>query len=315
MTPYAATRERLGSVLAAALLLLAAGPSRAQILPWEVTVAEIESGRLRNLAQRLNKQYLLYQLHLGEIRKTDLVATATQIDRVLESLERGSPAHSIPAPWTKELRDLLNRVDGLWGPLRRIAVASPYEHIRVTRQFMPPPQERRADPLLLDYFDNLSLNFVSESEKLLAAYHVECLKTGIGVCPTALSSGYAAMVIERATREAVCVVKGIDADLNRKSLKGTIQAYLDVRTANDENPFFAEALDPERGVSARAAGQLLLSLRDDWDAMQAEFRILAAGDEENFDLRALLTIQSRLVEKVERLTGALVRYASLTYGS
>ena len=43
--------------------------------------------------------------------------------------------------------------------------------------------------------------------------------------------------------------------------------------------------------------------------------ILSAGDEQNFDLQQLLTVQARLVNKVERLTGALVRYASFAYGS
>ena len=58
-----------------------------------------------------------------------------------------------------------------------------------------------------------------------------------------------------------------------------------------------------------------MSLRQDWDGMQDEFTMLAAGDEANFDLRRLLETQSRLVAKVERLTAALIRYASLTYGS
>ena len=63
-------------MLLAAVLVLATSTATAQILPWEVTVAEIETGRLRNLAQRLSKQYVLYQLHLGEVRKDDLIATA-----------------------------------------------------------------------------------------------------------------------------------------------------------------------------------------------------------------------------------------------
>ncbi len=48
--------------------------------------------------------------------------------------------------------------------------------------------------------------------------------------------------------------------------------------------------------------------------MEAEFAMLAAGDEKNFDLHRLLETQSQLVAKVDRLTAALVRYASLTYG-
>jgi hypothetical protein len=123
------------------------------------------------------------------------------------------------------------------------------------------------------------------------------------------------MVIERAAKEAVYVVAGVDSDENRERLNGTIEEYQRVRRANDESAFFAEALDPSRGVSARAAGQLLVDLRRDWDDMEAEFEILEAGDEKNFDLQRLLDIQSRLVVKVERLTGALIRYASATYGS
>jgi hypothetical protein len=300
--------------LVAALAAAVTGSAPEPLLPWEVVVAEIEAGGLRNLSQRLSKQYVLYQFHLGEVRKSDLVQTATQIDGVLESLERGSASHSIPPAWTPALREQLHRLEGIWGPLRRIAVASPYESIRVLQEFMP-PESRRADPLSVRYFDKLSSQFIAESEKLLAAYHEECVKTGLEICPTARTSGYAAMVIERATKEAVYVVADVDRDESRTRLRGSIEAYLELRRANDESPFFAAALDPERGVSARAAAQLLESLRADWDAMQTEFTILAAGDEQNFDLRRLLSTQARLVDKVERLTAALVRYASLTYGS
>jgi len=38
-------------------------------------------------------------------------------------------------------------------------------------------------------------------------------------------------------------------------------------------------------------------------------------DDENFDTQRMLTIQARPVNKVERLTAALVRYASMAYGS
>ena len=49
--------------------------------------------------------------------------------------------------------------------------------------------------------------------------------------------------------------------------------------------------------------------------MQGQFTILAAGGEETFDVQRLFLTEARLVDKVERLTAALVRYASLTYGS
>jgi hypothetical protein len=311
LTPF---RPRRRPSLLVAALLLVAGSAPAQILPWEVVVAELEAGRLRNLAQRLSKQYVLYQLHLGGVRKSDLAETATEIDRVLELLQEGSPPHSIPAAWTPELRGQIQRLDGHWGPLRRIAIASPYELVRASQEFIP-RESRRGDPLLVRYFDNLSLDFVEQSEKLLAIYDAECQKTGLQVCPTANTSGYAAMLMERALKEAVYVIAGIEAEQNRTRLQRSIDDYLKVRSSNDTNDFFAAALDPKRGISARAAGQLLLSLREDWDTMQTQFNILAAGDVENFDLQPLLAIQIRLVEKVERLTAALVRYASQVYGS
>ena len=314
MSASAPTHIRPRAVLLAAACLLGADPATAQRLPWEVTVAEIEAGRLRGLAQQLSKQNVLYQLHLGHVRKSDLVETAGEIDRILQSLQEGSPSYSIPPPWTPELSERLKSVDATWGALRRIAVASPYDYIRVSREFMP-ADSRRGDPLLLRYFDDLSLQLVGEVEKLLDAYHAECVKVEAEVCPTARTSGYAAMLIEQAAKEAVYIVAGIDATRNRKLLEGTIAAYQELRRENNESPFFTAALDPDRGASARANGELLASLRDDWDAMQAQFVILAAGDERNFDLPALLEIQSRMVDKVQRLTAALVRYASLTYGS
>ena len=302
------------AVLATALIALAAGPAPAQILPWEVTVAEIEAGHLRGLCERLSKQNLLYQFHLGEVRKSDLIETAGRIDRIIETLEKGNPSQSVPAPWTAEIAAQIRRVDGAWGPLRRIAVASPYEFIRVRREYAP-TRDNRGDPLRVYYFDDLSRNLISESEKLLGLYNAECEKTGLGICPTAYSSGDAAMLIERVTKQAVNIVAGIEPKQSRQRLEDTIEAYHALRRAINESDFYAEALNPERGVSARAAGQLLASLREDWDALQVEVSILSAGDEQNFDLQRMLNIQVRLVAKVERLTAALLRFASLTYGS
>jgi hypothetical protein len=310
--------SRAGSraVLLVALtaVLLVPGSAQSQILPWEIAVAEIEAGRLRGLAEGLSKQNVLYQLHLGNVRKDDLVQTSERIDDILESLAKGDPAYSIPEPWTPEIRAQVRYLDQLWGPIRQIAVASPYQYLRVSRQFMR-PADRRGDPLLLRYFDSLAADFIAESEKLVDLYDAECRKTGLEVCDTAATSGYATMIIERAAKQAVYVVAGIDAKQNRSGLEKSIEAYQALRRANDESSFYAAALDPDRGASASAARELLVSLRKDWDVMQAEFTMLAAGDEGNFDLRNLLETQRQLVSKVERLAAALVRYASVTYGS
>lgn len=305
------SRGMRAALLAATSVLLAA-PASAQVLPWEIAVAEIEAGRIRNLAERLGKQNVLYQLHLGSVRKDDIVTTADQIDRVIATLREGSASYSIPAPWTPELRKQVEVVEKSWDVLRSIAVADPYQFM--ARDFAP-RVNRTADPLLLRYFDDLSGELITQSEALIDLYHEECTKTDLSVCETARTSGYAAMVIERATRQAIYLVAGIHIRENRVGLGATLSAYREIRRVNDASPFFAAALDPERGASANAAGELLVSLRQDWDALAAEFRILAAGDESNFDIRRMLEIQSRLVTKVERLTAALVRFANRTYGS
>lgn len=314
MAASAPARSGRRAVLLTATVALLAGPASAQLLPWEVTVAEIEAGRIRGLAERLSKQNLLYQLRLGDVRKTDLIETSTRIDRIIASLEKGSPSYSVPAAWTPEIRAQLEGVDGAWGPLRRIATASAYDTFRLTREFAP-RENRIGDPLLLRYFDDLSENLVATSEVLLDLYHRECLKTGLEVCATAHTSGYAAMLIERTAKEAIYIVAGIDTRQRQKKLQATIEAYSALRAQNQASPFFAAALDPARGVSAKAAAELLASLRADWDAMQAQFRMLAAGDAANFDLPGMLLIHARLVDKVERMTAALVRYASMEYGS
>jgi len=102
MLAFASTkvRARVVAGIAAALVFAPLAPTTAfaQILPWEIVVAEIETGRLRSFAERLAKQHLIHQLHLGDTPRSALLETAAQIDRILESLEKGSASYSIPAP-------------------------------------------------------------------------------------------------------------------------------------------------------------------------------------------------------------------------
>ena len=105
MPEGAPSSRRMWAALLAAMSMLLTAPATAQVLPWEIAVAEIEAGRIRNLSERLSKQNLLYQLHLGEVRKDDIVATALQMDRVVETLRKGHASYSIPEPWTPELRE------------------------------------------------------------------------------------------------------------------------------------------------------------------------------------------------------------------
>lgn len=277
-------------------------------------MAEVEAGRLRGLAQRLNKQNLLYQLRLGSVSKDHVIKTAGEIEEVLLNLEEGVPARSIPAPWTKKLRERVEKLDRAWSPIRRIALANSYEQLRRAGEYAP-RVDRRRDPLLFRYFDTLINDFISQTEKLVSAYDQECAKSGMEICSTARTAGIAAMLVERAAKEAIYVAAGIDADEHRKNLKATIDAYSKVLTSNTQSEFFQVALDPQRSISAKAASELRSSMMRDWDVIQEQLRILSAGDESNFDLRLLLKTQDKMVSKIDRLTAALVRYANLAYGA
>lgn len=297
-------------------LLAPALPAAAQVVGYEISVAQTEAGRVRHLAQRLAKQNLLYQLHLGSVRKSDLVDTATRIDRVIETLQLGSPGYAVPAPWSQPLRQQIRKLDEAWGPLRSIAVASPYDYLRVSREFAG-TDSASTDPLVIRYFDRLAAGLVNETEKLMAMYDAECRnsRAGAELCVTAASSGYNAMLSELAIKQAVYIVAGIDVRENRKALKETMQAYDAARAANEQSPFFASALSEERGEAGTFARTLLGNLRADWVEMEKEFAILSAGDEKNFDLERLLKLHAQMVGRIERFTAAMVRYANIAYGS
>lgn len=286
------------------------------VIGYEISIAETEAGRLRFLAQRLAKQNVLYQLHLGGVRKSDLTETVARIDRVIETLEYGSPGYAVPAPWTNELRDQVRKVDAAWGPLRQIALASQYDYLKVSRQFAGADSGSK-DPLVIRYFDNLATDLVNESEKLMGLYDAACQTSGASpeLCVTSTISGYSAMLSEKATKHAIYIVAGIDVAENRKALEQTMDGYLRTRKAVQESPFFAKALSPERGQTGEQARGLLGSLQSDWNAMQKEFEILNAGDEKNFDLDRLLERQNRMISRIERFTAAMVRYANIAYGN
>lgn len=285
-----------------------------EVIGYEISVAQTEAGRLRHLAQRLAKQNLLYQLHLGGVRKSDLVESASRIDRVIETLELGSPGYAVPAPWTPALREKLRAVDEAWGPLRSIAIANPYDYLRTTRQFANQEGSMK-DPLVIRYFDHLAGNVVKATEALMDEYDAECRNSGASpvLCVTASISGYSAMLSEVATKEAIYIVAGIDEEEHKRVLEETIVAYERTREAVKESPFFEAALSNERGQSGAFAAGLLENLRLDWDEMRKQFAILNAGDAQNFDLDALLRHHAQFVGRIERFTAAMVRYANIAY--
>ncbi|MEM7413692.1 MAG: type IV pili methyl-accepting chemotaxis transducer N-terminal domain-containing protein [Myxococcota bacterium] len=314
------SRRRVSSVrsftLVGVAVLTLGFPAVGPVIGYEISVAEIEAGRIRHLAQRLAKQNLLFQLHLGGVRKEDLVDTAGRIDRVIDALQHGSPGYAVPAPWSAPLREQVEKVGAAWRSMRSVAVASPYDYLRTARQFAGADKGLK-DPLMLRYFDGLAADLVKETEVLMGLYDQECRASEASdeLCDAATLSGHAAMLSEIAVRQAVYIVAGIDGAQNRKRLASTIEVYASTRADTNASQAITGAMGEDRGESGRLAAQLLAGLRGDWDEMRKEFQILDAGDAKNFDLERLLRLQDSMVGRIERFTAAVVRYANIAYGT
>ncbi|MBW2274298.1 MAG: type IV pili methyl-accepting chemotaxis transducer N-terminal domain-containing protein [Deltaproteobacteria bacterium] len=294
--------------------LFLAHAAAADLLPFEISTAEALTGQVRWLAEKLSKQNLLYQLHLGDVHKSDLVATAAKLDRSLEMLAEGSPTFGIPAPWTPEIRAQIRRLDEVWGPLRAIATASPYEYLRRSREFMT-PESRLGDPLSIRYFDVLRSDLVAEADKLGALYDHECRRSGFPLCDAARISGATETMLERAAKEAIMVFAGIDVEENKKALKVTVAAFQRQRAENEASNFFKAATAPEEGKSGEVTAQLLADVRKDWAEMSAEFDDLLAGKTADFDLPLVLKRQRRIIGSVERLRMVMGRFFDRKYGA
>jgi hypothetical protein len=202
------------------LALLVPGSVRGSGRPYEIGGAQLELGRLRELTERLSKQNLLYQLHLAGQRKQDLHDTAAELDRVLELLRKGSTIYSVAAPPNPAIREQIDRVDTAWGPVRRMAVASPYDYLRRAREIMP-RQQRLGDPLFLRAFDRMSRALIEQADRLMGLYDEACLKTGYEFCELATTYGLPIMLAERMVKELVFVYAGLDVEKHAGRLCAT----------------------------------------------------------------------------------------------
>lgn len=306
---------------AAVFLAPVAGPVAAQdaipdieVLPYEMAIAEREAGRLRGLAQRLSKQNLLYQLHLGETSKDGMMETAREIDRTLQVLRSGNTAYSIPAPWTPKIESQLDQVDAVWSSLRPIATASAFDYLRRSRRYMS-PEARRGDPLSIRYFDSLSDQFAEEAEKLLGLYFEDCKKTGFEQCLIATQSGVPAGLTHRMIKEAVLLAAGFDSSTGRKRLDESRGAFDEQWDRTLKSSLVAYATDPSRGPQGEFVTRLLENIQGDWQTLRKSLDIAVTGDEQLIDVDGLLRIESRLIQRLERLNATLTRYAIVRYAT
>jgi hypothetical protein len=306
-----ALQPRWALILGLALLVIAGAGSAG--VPYEIGGAQREVGRIRELAERLSKQNLLYQLHLADQRKQEIHDTAAELDRILELLQNGSATYYVAAPPNAAIREQIQRVGEAWAPLRRMAVVNPYAYLRQAREFMP-RQQRLGDPLFINAFDHMSQTLIAEADRLMALYVEECLKTDYELCPLTSGYGSSSMLTERMAKELVFVYAGLEtrgsSDRLRKS-RDTVDAH---HRYVDELPIVREAMDPSRGDLAKLISALWGSIEEDWGRLRREVDLALAAGKNEIDLKRALKIQARLVESWERLTVAIERYVNAKYG-
>jgi hypothetical protein len=298
--------------LTLALTLLVAGPVRAGERPYEIGGAQQELGRIRALAERLSKQNLFYQLHLADQRKQDLHDTSAELDRVLELLRKGSAVYSIAAPPNPAIRSQIEQVDKAWGPVRRLATASPYDYLRRAYAFMP-RKSRLGDPLFIHSFDRMTQALIEEVDRLMALYQEECAKTGYEHCALAATHGIPIMLSERVVKELVLLYAGTDRKNDADRLRETRDAIDAYYSEVSQMPLFLEVTDPARGDAAAFFSGLWGSIEEDWGRLRPEVDLAIAGRAEEIDIERVLKIQARLVEEWERIAAVMVRFLNAKY--
>jgi hypothetical protein len=285
---------------------------RAAERPYEIGGAVEEVARIRELSERLSKQNLFYQLHLADQEKQDLHDTSAELDRSLDLLREGSVAYSVIAPPTDEIRVQIAEVDKAWGPVRRMALASPYDYLRRANEFMP-RRSRLGDPLFIRSFDQMVQTMLAEVDRLMELYRKECLKTDYELCDLASTRGLPVMLTERAVKDLVFVYTGPGDKHDRDALRKTRDAIDALNRRFDEEPVLQESRDPARGDAGLFVASLWSSVKEDWSRMRREVDLAISGRSDEINLKKVLEVQDRLVETYERLTVITVRYADAKY--
>ncbi len=197
--------------------------------------------------------------------------------------------------------------------LRSIATASPYEFLRRTRQFLS-PEARRADPLLLRYFDDLSDDLTEQAAKLLTLYELECEKTDFPNCRAARSSGLWSMLTERMVREAVLAFAGIDEPQSRKRLAADRKLLETLLAGARQIPLIQDAMSPDRGQRGAFIVGLIDRIESNWATLILELDLVLTGNARDIDIVRLVRLERDLIAQMQRLNSTVTRYAIARFG-
>jgi len=307
---------RCGALLAAAAVLVPAGASRAVLLDHEYIAAFTQLGRLRMLAQRLSKQNLLYQLHLADQHKLDLFETVKKMNEALDMLRAGNPMVGVPAPPSAEIDAQFHVISRTWAPMETMALASPYDYLRRSREFIDPRNDR-GDPLLIVYFDRMAVDLDAEVAKATGLYIGRCKVDGYRRCDLGKASSLQEIGAEKLVKEAVLVFAGMDVEANKARLTQTRAALVEVLFQTGSSPelvdakaVISEAVDPEKTPQSAQIVQMRDDIRESWRRLEREVELVERGHAEEANLRRALGIQQLMVGDMQRLSIAVEQTTS-----
>jgi hypothetical protein len=298
--------------VAIALLLLAA-PAPGALLNYEYGAAQGQLGLIRVLAERMSKQNLLFQLHLADRQKLEMIATVETLDEAIASLRKGDPLAGIPIPPTPEIRTGIDELEAAWAPLRASALESPLDYLRRSREFMA-PQDRRADPLLLLHFDKVAAKVIAATDAVAKLYDTQCRADGYTHCDLVMRQGRAEMLTERMVKQAILVFTEIDPKTTPEQLAASRDAYEAMGLTEGAQRLVEKVTAAERKGQGAHMGRLLHEINESWGRLRRRVDRVIDGSAEKDDILQAVRIQELVVSDLQHFTASVTRFARIEEG-
>lgn len=259
--------------------------ARAQGSESNVGPATVESaGRLRMLASRANRQYLIYQFRIDfQTSKEPLLQTVEEFDQTMSLLRSGSDFSDVVAPPNQAVSDGLDEVAAAWKDLRRVYTYNSVQ-VRRAKDLLPQP-ERLADPYLVGFVDRLSGNLLTAADALVEQYVVACS----GACGAELNrAARQRALLENITSDILFIVLGLDTEKHETSLA----------SHRDQ---FDNALKQLRAAASDRSNALanLDTIAGYWRQIQNVVEMALGGDVDSIDVNFLLRIHDRLAGELD----------------
>jgi hypothetical protein len=306
-------RARLAPYLAVVATLVFAHSASAALLNYEYGAAQGQLGVIAVLAERMSKQNLLYQLHLDDRQKLEMIETVKIMDDAIATLRKGDPLAGIPVPPTEEILSHIDALETAWAPLRASALSSPLEYLRRSQELMA-AQNRRSDPLLMLYFDEVASGVISAVDAIEKLYDAQCRADAYTHCDLIVRQGRAEMLTERMVKQAILVFTGIDPKTTPKHLVEVRDAYEAMGSTQGAQRLVEQMTAAEREGKADYMGGLLREINQSWIRLRRRVDLVIDGTAREDDILQAVRIQELIVSDLQHFTAAITQFARYERG-